>query len=34
MRFRASESSDAMSIKINFREVNGPDPPLKQYAIK
>jgi hypothetical protein len=28
MRFRATESSDPMSIQINFRGVNGPDPPL------
>ena len=26
MRFRATESSDAMSTKINFRGVNDPDP--------
>src|SRR6516162_1941756 len=28
MRFRATENSRAISIKINFRGVNGPDPPL------
>jgi hypothetical protein len=28
MRFRATESSDAMSAEIDFRGVNGPDPTL------